>query len=215
MGCKGKLKGETKQTALARQTQNQPKRIEIQGKGCKDFPNLLLFLIAWCSALEVKNEPRYRGGSSPCVCGVFYSTQQGSSLQWHFHLCPTHNKPLGTSGRTPLSDCSFAALSRLLFQCIISNLTGFLWTRLCEHNGTKSPRKIQGSGSWPSPMGEATQWEGRQRATGTAVGDSAAKHREGHPWGSRGDDSVIEETLNEHISKFCPLALAVSLGSCQ
>lgn len=51
------------------------------------------------------------------------------------------------------------------------------------------------------------------KSMGTAVGDAAAK--EGHPWGSREDDNIIEETLNEQISKFCPLALAVSLGSCQ
>lgn len=53
------------------------------------------------------------------------------------------------------------------------------------------------------------------KSRGTAAGGTAAKHREGHPWGSREDDNIIEETLNEHISKFCPLAPAVSLGSCQ
>lgn len=37
----------------------------------------------------------------------------------------------------------------------------------------------------------------------------------GAPLGEQGNDNIIEETLNEQISKFCPLALAVSLGSCQ
>lgn len=120
--------------------------------------------------------------SSARVCGVFYSTQQGSSLQWHFHPCPTRTKPPGTSAEQPPVT---AALSR--HYCNASfPITGFLWTRFCEHNGTKSPREIQGRGSlsWPSPTGEAT-WGRTAKSMGTAEGDTAATQPGGHPWGSR------------------------------
>lgn len=78
-----------------------------------------------------------------------------------------------------------AALSR--HYCNASfPITGFLWTRFCEHNGTKSPREIQGRGSfsWPSPVGEATGKDCKEH--GDSCGDTAATQPEGHPWGSRG-----------------------------